>query len=70
MPGYKNYFAMPDHQDFVIKDENDKTVGTLRVKPSGLSWAPKGQHQFFSVSLDKFTEWITDPQTNAKRTKS
>ncbi len=70
MPGYKNYFAFPDHQDFVIKDENGRIVGTLRVKPSGLSWKPKSSQQFYTVSLDQFNDWVTDPQTNAKRTKS
>ena len=70
MPKYTKQFARPDYYDHDILDAQDKKVGTLRVKPTGVLWKQAGGHKFFSVSLDKFTNWITDPQTKASKTKS
>lgn len=69
MAAYKNSFGNPDHFDHLILDNNNNTVGTLRVKPSGLSWKA-GKHKFYTVNLQEFVDWITNPNTKAKRTKS
>jgi len=50
-------FGAPTSQDFEIFDElNDKweMFGTLRVRPSGLLWAPKGSHVWFRLSIEDF----------------
>jgi hypothetical protein len=65
----KNKFAGPDHYEHEIHDENDKKVGTLRVKPSGILWKPVDKQKFHAVKLDKFIDWITDPATGAKLAK-
>ncbi len=70
MPKYTKQFARPDHYDHDILDDQDKKIGTLRVKPTGVHWKPVSAQKFFSVPLDKFTKWITDPNTQASRTKS
>ena len=69
MPKYLNRFKSPDHVEETIVDEVGTIVGTIRVKPSSLLWRPKGQHQFYAVSLDQFTSWITGPTSGAKRAK-
>lgn len=47
-----------------------RKIGTLRVKPVAVLWKPANEQKFYSVSLDWFSKWITDPKTEAKRTKS
>jgi hypothetical protein len=54
----------------IILDENGKVFGVIRIKPSGVLWKPKNAGKFYSVSLEKFIEWISDPATKANRTKS
>jgi hypothetical protein len=70
MPKYMNQFARPVHYDHDILDENDKKVGTLRVKPTSVLWKPAHARKFFNVSLDRFADWISDPATKARQTKS
>ena len=70
MPLYKNKFRSPDHIEETIVDENNNVIGTLRIKPSGILWKPKGKQKFYAVTLDQFREWITDVNTKAKRTGS
>ncbi|NJM54934.1 MAG: hypothetical protein HC841_02525 [Verrucomicrobiae bacterium] len=72
MPAYKNKFYAPAFvEEVIIKDDGDNAVvGTIRIKPSGVLWKPKGQQKFYSVDLEKFSAWITDSTTGAKRTKN
>ncbi len=70
MPRYKNQFQRPTHQDHHIRDANNKKIGTLRVKPTGVAWKPANKQKFYSVSLDDFTDWITKPSTGASQTSS
>lgn len=72
MPKYSNQFKRPEYIDHTIVDDNNRTVGCVRVKPVGIAWRPANQRSFYSVPLDAFTAWITDPNPNtgAKRTKS
>ena len=70
MPSYINNFRAPDHIEQVYEDADRDMIGTLRIKPSGLAWKPKGQHKFYSVNLDAFADWITSDEVKAKRTKS
>ncbi len=69
MPKYKNRFSAPEFfEEKIVNDSG--TLGTIRVKPSGVLWKPSGATKFYSVSLEKFTEWVTDPSTKARRTGS
>jgi hypothetical protein len=70
MPRYKNSFKSGSHWEETIVDEKVKMLGTIRIKPVSVLWKPRRQQLYFSVTLDKFTSWITDPKTKAKRTKS
>jgi hypothetical protein len=71
MPDYNNKFKSPAHITEIIVDATSGlTIGTIRVKPSGVLWKPKGQQRFYAVSLDTFTDWITKATTGATRTGS
>lgn len=70
MPDYKNRFDAPEFIEKIIFDENGAVLGTIRIKPSGVLWKPKGARKFFSIPLAKFTDWITDPKTKARKTGS
>ena len=40
----------PESEDFDIVSEG-KMVGSVRIKPSGILWRPKGKHSWFGVSI-------------------
>ena len=69
MPKYNNKFSSPAYIEETIVNENG-VVGKLRIKPSSILWKPKGAQKYFSVSLDKFAAWVTDANTNARKTAS
>ena len=69
MPDYVNKLAAPAYIEQRIVTLDGTAVGTIRLKPSGVLWKPKGAHSFYRVSLDHFSEWITDPDTGAGRVK-
>ena len=50
-------------------EANGKVVGTIRIKPSGVLWKPKGKGKYFRKSLEDFAAWITDPKTKASQVK-
>ena len=70
MPKYLNRFTSPKYLEEVIIDDNGDTVGTIRIKPSGVLWKPSGAHRYHRVSLEAFAAWITNPATGATKTKS
>jgi hypothetical protein len=70
MPAYKNRFRWPEFIEETIVDEQGAVVGTLRLKPSSVQWKPSGAHKFYTVALSAFADWITSPDTKAKRTLS
>lgn len=70
MPEYRNSFRAPAYYEEVIIDENNSVVGTIRIKPSSVLWKPKNAQKYFSVNLEKFIDWISDPDTRARKTKS
>ncbi|MBI4299352.1 MAG: hypothetical protein HY666_06300 [Chloroflexi bacterium] len=63
----KNKFNEPKFIETTILDSNGAVVGAIRVKPSTILWRPKGEHQYFSIGLDIFTDWITHSQTGSHR---
>ena len=70
MPDYVNSFRAPIYHEEVIVDTEGKTIGTLRIKPSGVLWKPANSPKYYSAPLEDFIAWITDPGTRAKRTSS
>lgn len=69
MPKYNNSFSSPKYIEETIVND-DGVVGYIRIKPSGILWKPKGERKYFSVPLERFTDWITAPKTKAGRTSS
>ncbi len=53
-----NSFRPRKYEDFEIVDENEKVVGHIRVKPSGVLWAPSNARAWYGVSLDEFKEYM------------
>ena len=47
-----------------IVDGQNKVVGHVRVKPSGILWSPKNRKDWFGVSLDAFAEFM---EANGKK---
>jgi len=53
-----NSFRPKKFEDFEIVDENNKVVGHIRVKPSGVLWAPSNAKVWYGVSLKDFAAFI------------
>lgn len=70
MPDYKNSFRAPAYYEEEIVDEEGSVVGKIRIKPSSILWKPKNARKYFSIKLEIFTDWITDPDTKARKTIS
>jgi hypothetical protein len=67
MPASINKFREPDYYEHRFEEHNNgNKVGTLRVKPSSILWKPKGAHQFHSVSLADFEQWMLTKKQVAK----
>ena len=54
----KNTLRRPDLIEAQIEDENGKLIGTVRVKPTAIMWAPSDAKKWRRVGLAKFIEWI------------
>jgi hypothetical protein len=53
-------------EDFEIIDDESKVVGHIRVKPSGVLWAPPKAKVWYGVSLEDFAAFM---EKNGKRQK-
>ena len=65
MPRYNHSIKSPSYYEHEYVDEEGATIGTLRVKPSGLLWKGRYKRKFLSVSLEEFIDWIEDEGTEA-----
>jgi len=61
----KNQFAGPNYIEEPIATEEGNKIGVIRIKPSTVLWKSSGEHKFYSIPLDTFVGWITDPKTGA-----
>jgi hypothetical protein len=61
-----NDFRPKKFEDFEIVDDQQHTVGHIRVKPSGVLWAPPNAKQWYGVSLEDFRIFM---EANGKRQK-
>jgi len=68
MPVYRNKFASPTFVQETILDGRGGKIGDIRIKPSSVLWKPRGEHKYYSVSLERFATWITSSSCNANRT--
>jgi hypothetical protein len=48
-------FRRPQSEDFEIMEQGTK-VGTVRIKPSGILWKPKGKHSWFGLTVEEFSK--------------
>jgi len=62
----KNSFRSQKFYDLEIVNDSGEVVGNVRVKPSGILWAPKGSHSWYGVSLDDFAKFAL---ANGKKQK-
>ena len=59
-----NSFRPRKFEDFEIVNEQEKVVGHIRVKPSGVLWAPSNAKVWYGVSLKDFSEYM---ENNGKK---
>lgn len=62
-----NSFRPKKYEDHEIVDADNKVVGHIRVKPSGVLWSPKNGKDWYGVSLDKLAEFLEE--NGKKQTK-
>lgn len=55
-----NTFRTPKFVDHIIEGDDGLVVGTVRVKPSGIGWAPADGKKWRLVSLDKFVKFMEE----------
>ena len=55
-----NNFKPEKFYDFEIVDGNNRAVGKVRVKPSGILWKSKRARNWLGVSLDKFADFMKE----------
>lgn len=53
-----NKFSPRKFEDFEILNKNNHRVGFIRVKPSGVLWAPKGSRRWFGIDLKTFADYM------------
>ncbi len=53
-----NSFSPRKYEDHGIVDGDNKVVGHIRVKPSGVLWSPKNGKDWFGVSLADFAKFM------------
>jgi hypothetical protein len=59
-----NSFRPKKFEDFEIVDDQQRVVGHIRVKPSGILWAPAHAKVWYGVSLKAFTQFM---EANGKK---
>jgi hypothetical protein len=62
-----NVFTPRKFEDFEILDGTGAKVGAIRVKPSGVLWAPKGAQKWFGVRLKAFADFMEKNGTKQKK---
>jgi hypothetical protein len=62
-----NNFRPKKFEDHEIVDGNGQVVGHIRVKPSGVLWAPSGSHVWYGATLAEFGQWIEQKGKKQKK---
>jgi hypothetical protein len=55
-----NSFRPRKFEDFEIVIDDNKVVGHIRVKPSGVLWAPANAKVWYGVSLNEFATFMKE----------
>ena len=63
----KNRFSPDKYYDHRIVREDGEVVGHIRVKPSGILWAPKNARLWYGVSLQKFADLMEQEGKRQKK---
>jgi hypothetical protein len=58
-----NSFRPKKFEDFEIVDVDSKVVGHIRVKPSGVLWAPSNAKVWYGVRLAQFAAFMEESGT-------
>ncbi len=53
-----NTFRPRKYEDHEIVDGDNRVVGYIRVKPSGVLWAPAYSKVWYGVSLSEFAKFM------------
>lgn len=53
-----NEFRPKKYEDFEIINDAQRVIGHIRVKPSGVLWAPSGSKVWYGISLDEFSSYM------------
>lgn len=53
-----NSFRPKKFEDFEIVDGGSKVVGHVRIKPSGILWAPANAKVWYGISLPDFAKHL------------
>jgi len=53
-----NSFRPHKYEDHEIVDDEEKVVGHVRVKPSGILWSPKNGKDWYGISLTDFAKYV------------
>ncbi|MFO0914167.1 MAG: hypothetical protein U0795_14505 [Pirellulales bacterium] len=54
----KNRFDPEKYYDHKIVDDEGAVVGHIRVKPSGVLWAPKNAKVWYGVTMEQFGQFM------------
>lgn len=55
-----NSFRPKKYEEHEIVDSENKVVGHIRVKPSGVLWSPKNGKDWYSIPLAKFAAYAEE----------
>jgi hypothetical protein len=55
-----NSFRPRKYEDFHIVDDQNRVVGHIRVKPSGVLWAPADAGLWYGVKLSEFAKYMEE----------
>ena len=55
-----NSFRPRKFEDFEIVDAENRVVGHVRIKPSGILWAPSNAKVWYGVSLGAFAQFMEE----------
>jgi hypothetical protein len=62
-----NNFRPRKFEDHEIVDDENLVVGHIRVKPSGILWAPSNSKVWYGVTLEQFARWIEEDGKRQKK---
>ncbi|MCZ7590760.1 MAG: hypothetical protein M5U15_00815 [Kiritimatiellae bacterium] len=62
-----NKFSPQTFVDHEIVAGDGKLIGTIRIKPSGVLWAPRSAKQWYRLTLAKFAKLIEQNGTQQKK---